>query len=119
MTYTSRRSWHLPAYAVRRRLGRNSVETSPVPEPNIIGPYEALSPGTVRRLARDAGFRVTSESRLLPLPDLDAIGPRLERAGGLLRFVGRVLAFGNVLLQPIEPLLQPIARVRSVCLTRE
>lgn len=119
LTYTSRRSWHWPAYALRRRLGRNSVETSPVPEPNLIGPYAALPPAAVRRLAGEAGLQVVAETRRLPLPDLDALLPRLRRGGALLRVVGRALVLLNAAFQPIEPLLQPFARVRSACLIRK
>ncbi len=118
VAYTSRRSWHRPAYALRRRLGRNSVEYAPVPEPNIIGPYEALAPGEVERALIGAGFRRESEIRLFPLPDLEIIGPKLERAGGVIRLMGRCLTFGTALLKPVEALLKPFARIRIECLTR-
>lgn len=119
LTYTSRRSWHTPAYALRRKLGRNSVETAPVPEPHILGPYEPLSPRQVQRLAREAGLAVESESRLMPLPELEVLLPRLAEGGALLRFTGTLLKGLDVVLRPFEPLLRPLARVRCVSLVRE
>lgn len=118
VAYTSRRSWHTPAYAVRRRLGRDSVETSPVPEPNLIGPFQALSPGEVSRLVREAGFELVGEEKLSPLPDLDVILPRLERMGGVLRLMGKGLWLANVVLMPFAPLLKPFARIRVLWLKR-
>jgi len=118
IAYTSRRSWHALAFGLRRRLGRDSVETSPVPEPNLIGPYEALSPGEMRALLNDAGFELIGEERLEPLPDLDVILPRLQKMGGLFRFFGKLLWFANVVLKPLSPLLKPLARTRIAWLKR-
>ncbi|MFG0319984.1 MAG: nitroreductase family protein [Planctomycetota bacterium JB042] len=118
VAYTSRRSWHRPAYALRRRLGRDSVETSPVPEPNLIGPFEPLAPAEVRELLRGAGFVPVGEERLEPLPDLDVILPRLERSGGLLRLMGKGLRLSNAVLKPFSSLLKPFARTRVVWLKR-
>lgn len=118
LAYVSRRSWHLPAYAARRRMGRNSVEVAPAPEPNIIGPFEALSPGAVRRWVESCGLKVVEEARLLPLPDLGALDSVARRTRGLaawfLRFA-RILASA---MTPFSGLLRPFSRVRVLCLMR-
>ncbi len=118
IAYTSRRSWQLPAYALRRRLGRDTVEYAPAPDGNIIGPYEALAPGAVRRLARACGLVGEGETRLQPLPDFRIIGPRLRGAGAGVRVLGRLAAIACALLRPAAGLLQPLARIRIVCLRR-
>lgn len=118
VAFVSRRSWHLPAYAARRRMGRNSVEVAPAPEPNIIGPFEALSPGVVRHLAEASGLEVVGEARLLPLPDLGALDSVVRRTRGpatwFLRFA-RILASA---MTPFSGLLRPFSRVRVLCLMR-
>lgn len=118
LAFVSRRSWHGPAYALRRRLGRDSVEYAPAPEPNLIGPYRALAPGEVRRLAREAGFQIEREERLFPLPDLAALGPRLAKSGGLGRAALGVLKVADAVFRPFAALLQPFARVRILWLKR-
>jgi hypothetical protein len=112
VAYTSRRSWHGPAYALRRRLGRDSVEYAPVPEANLIGPYKPLSPGEFARLVRRAGLKQVAETRLFPLPDMQALRPKIDRAGGAVRILGRLAAGVVALVRPFAPLLRPFARVR-------
>ncbi|MBI4881283.1 MAG: nitroreductase family protein [Planctomycetes bacterium] len=118
IAYTSRRSWHLPAYALRRRLGRDTVEYAPAPDGNIIGPYEPLAPGAVRELARACGLVEVGETRLQALPDFRAIGPRLRSAGLGVRLLARLAAIVATLLRPAAGLLQPLARIRILCLKR-
>jgi nitroreductase/SAM-dependent methyltransferase len=118
IAYVSRRSWHLPAYAARRRMGRNSVEYAPVPEPNIIGPYEALSPGDVKRLVETNGLRIVDEARLLPLPDVRALETVGRRTRGAATWLIRIATMLSAALTPFQGLLAPFSRVRVLCLMR-
>ncbi len=118
LAYVSRRSWHLPAYALRRKMGRRSVEVSPVPEPNLIGPFEALSPGYVRRLVEACGLRIQNEARLLPLPDPRSLELVERRTPGRTSWIVRTVRLLCSLATPLEPLLSPFSRVRVLCLTR-
>ncbi len=118
LAFTSRRSWHGPAYALRRRLGRDSVEYAPTPDPNLIGPYEALSPGVVRALARAAGFVIRGETALFPLPDVERLRPRILGAKGAVRVLGRAFLLLAAALRPVEALLRPFARIRVLHLVR-
>ncbi|MBK6940984.1 MAG: nitroreductase family protein [Planctomycetes bacterium] len=118
LAFTSRRSWHGPAYALRRRLGRDSVEVAPTPDPNVIGPYEALAPGVVRDLVRAAGFAIRGESALFPLPDVERLRPRVLAAKGAARVLGRVFLVLAAALRPFESLLRPFARIRVLHLVR-
>lgn len=118
LAFTSRRSWHAPAYALRRRLGRDSVEYAPTPDPNLIGPYEALSPGAVRALVRAAGFTIRAETALFPLPDVERLRPRILAAKGAVRVLGRAFLVLAAALRPFEALLRPFARIRVLHLVR-
>lgn len=118
VAHVSRRSWHLPAYALRRRMGRSSVEVAPAPEPNIIGPFEAISPGAVRRMVGRCGLEVEREARLLPLPDVHALGAVEQRVTGAMSWLLRVAKFLAGVASPFQGLLKPFARVRVLCLKR-
>lgn len=118
LAYVSARSWHLPAYALRRRMGRDSVEYAPVPEPNLIGPFEALAPSEVARCLKEAGLRIVARTALFPLPDMAAIAKRTAKAGGVVRFLVRVASAAAWLLRPLTPLLSPFAQIRITCLKR-
>jgi nitroreductase len=92
LQYVSRRSFHgLAAWLHGRRGGPGGVEYVLAPDPNL-GPWEALSPREVRRLAAAAGLRVVESSAA------DAVPPRaeVEHRTRNMRGTGRAVLRGAV-----------------------
>ncbi len=99
LQFTSRRSFHgIADWMHARRGGPGGVEYVLAPDPNL-GPYEAVRPGEVERLVKQAGFRIAERIHEDVVPGTDEVGFRTRNMGGakagLLRAavaVGRVLA---------------------------
>jgi SAM-dependent methyltransferase len=116
--FVSRRSFHGAMEAVRRsRGGPGGVEYVLAPEPNI-GPFEALAPAAVERLARDAGLRVSRRLSLEALPSADEVAFRTRNASPLTRRVAGALAACFAPLGRSGPLAAAGGRWRFLVLER-
>lgn len=93
--FVSSRSFHDSTERMRaRRGGPGGVEYVLSPDPNV-GPFQALAPGEVEALCRDAGLSIRSKLGLQSVPQTDEIEFRARnfsgRARGLARGAGKML----------------------------
>ena len=92
LQHVSSRSWHaLAQWLHARRGGPGGVEYVLAPDPNL-GPWEALDPGEVDRLLRDAGLRALAVEHLEAAPTRAETEHRTRNMRGARRGLMRAAA---------------------------
>jgi SAM-dependent methyltransferase len=118
LRYVSRRSFHgLADWLHRRRGGPGGVEYVLAPDPNL-GPWEALSPRDVLRLARAAEFRVVERHAADAVPSRAEVDHRTRNMRGLRRGLLRGAVGAGRLLAALPGVTALYGRTRTLVLEK-
>jgi nitroreductase/SAM-dependent methyltransferase len=118
LLYASARSWHgLASWLHERRGGPGGVEYVLAPDPNL-GPWEALDPGEVRRLVREAGLRVVESRAAEAAPTRLEVEHRTRNMRGLRRSLLRGAAVSGRAAAALPGVAAWLGRSRTLLLER-
>ena len=112
LAFINRRSYHRPLRWMRGRIGHKGVEYALAPDPSL-GPFKAATPGEIRADLHATGWRVRDRRHFFAIPPADEIEFRAGRKGRKVKLAGQTLTRLSRLLQPVAPVLGPVARVHA------
>ena len=97
---------------MRGRIGHSGVEYALAPDPSL-GPFKAATPGEIRADLHATGWRVRDRRHFFAVPPGDEIEFRAGRKGRKVKLAGQTLTRISRLLQPVDPVLGPVARIHA------
>jgi nitroreductase/SAM-dependent methyltransferase len=117
VAHVNRASYFEPMRLARWALGRRDVQYALHTDPSL-GPFKALLPEEVDRLARGAGFTVEHEHRVFPLPPEDEAKHRVRTFHNAVSYLQYPVAAAYRISRPLHGAIAGLGKLRFVTLRK-